>query len=258
MIANYHTHTPRCHHAVGAEREYVERAIAAGLKKLGFADHSPMFFDGDYYSGHRMRPEETAGYVDTLLALREEFKNDIEILIGLEAEYYPKYFDTFIKFLADYPIDYLILGQHFMGNEIGARHNYHPTDSVADVQEYVDQVLEGLSTGRFTYLAHPDLIRFTGSDEDYYAPMRRLCEGAKKMNIPLELNMLGVWENRAYPCDRFYRIAAEVGNDVILGIDAHQPDRILEKDVLDRALELIDRTSVHLIDDVTIRNPFFR
>ena len=27
MIANYHTHTARCGHAHGAEREYVETAI---------------------------------------------------------------------------------------------------------------------------------------------------------------------------------------------------------------------------------------
>jgi len=255
MIANYHTHTTRCRHAVGSEREYVENAIRAGLKKLGFADHSPMVFDPGYYSTFRMTHEEIEGYVSTVLSLREEYKNDIEILLGFEAEYYPKYFDGFLKLISDYPVDYLIMGQHFVGNEIGARHNYRPTDSLADVYEYVDQVLEGLATGRFTYLAHPDLINFTGSDEDYYAPMKKLCEGAKKLNIPLELNMLGVWENRTYPCDRFYRIAAEVGNDVILGIDAHQPDRILEKDVLDRALQLAERTGVRLIDDVPALRP---
>ena len=87
MIANYHTHTPRCHHAVGQEREYVENAIKAGLKKFGFADHSPMVFDGDYYSGHRMRPAEIAEYVNTILRLREEYKKDIELFIGLCDEY---------------------------------------------------------------------------------------------------------------------------------------------------------------------------
>ena len=27
MIANYHTHTPRCNHATGSEREFIEKAI---------------------------------------------------------------------------------------------------------------------------------------------------------------------------------------------------------------------------------------
>ncbi len=252
MIANYHTHTPRCHHSVGQEREYVENAIKAGLKKLGFADHSPMVFDGDYYSGHRMRPAEIDSYVSTLLQLREEYKNDIELFIGFEAEYYPKYFNRFLEMIAPYPIDYLILGQHFLDNEIGSHHSYHKTDSLSLLNQYVDQVLEGLSTGCFTYLAHPDVINFTGSDEDYYQPMKRLCEETKRMNIPLELNMLGVWEKRSYPCERFFRIVSEVGNEVILGIDAHQPERILEQHVLSEALALANKCGVKLIDDVPL------
>ncbi|MBQ2956447.1 MAG: histidinol-phosphatase [Clostridia bacterium] len=253
MIVNYHTHTPRCHHAVGQEREYVENAIRAGLKTLGFADHAPMVFEGDYYSNFRMTPAEIEGYVNTLLALREEYKKDINLLIGFETEYYPKYFDKYLQMISPYPIDYIIMGQHFVGNEIGARHNYQPTDSVEQLTEYVDQVLEGLSTGCFSYLAHPDMINFTGSDEAYYAPMKKLCEGAKKLDVPLELNMLGVWEGRIYPCERFFRIAGAVGNDVILGIDAHQPQRILEEDVLNRAHTLADKCGVHLVDDVRLR-----
>ena len=48
MLANFHTHTYRCHHASGTDREYVESAIRAGVKVLGFADHSPYWFPGDY------------------------------------------------------------------------------------------------------------------------------------------------------------------------------------------------------------------
>ena len=55
MIANYHTHTWRCRHADGTEREYVERAIEGGLKILGFSDHSPYPFPDGYDSGMRMR-----------------------------------------------------------------------------------------------------------------------------------------------------------------------------------------------------------
>lgn len=45
MIANYHTHTWRCGHAFGDEREYVENAIVGGLKILGFSDHTPMPYE---------------------------------------------------------------------------------------------------------------------------------------------------------------------------------------------------------------------
>ena len=42
MFANYHTHTTRCNHAAGTDREYVEYAIRSGIKILGFADHTPL------------------------------------------------------------------------------------------------------------------------------------------------------------------------------------------------------------------------
>ncbi len=55
MIANYHTHTWRCHHAKGTEREYVERAIEGGLKILGFSDHTPYPLPAGYYSPNGWR-----------------------------------------------------------------------------------------------------------------------------------------------------------------------------------------------------------
>ena len=75
MIANYHTHTPRCNHAQGSEQEYVDAALSAGLKILGFSDHTPYFFPGDYYSTFRMHPEELPGYVSTVNAMQTGWKS---------------------------------------------------------------------------------------------------------------------------------------------------------------------------------------
>lgn len=255
MLGNYHTHTPRCNHAEGGEREYVERAIQAGLKTLGFSDHTPMPFDGDYYSNFRMRPEELEGYVNTLLALREEYKNDIDIRIGLEVEYYPRYFDRLIDLLAPYPIDYLLLGQHFIENEHNAPYSGARTEDEDILRRYVDQTSEAMRTGMFTYFAHPDLCDYVGDEEIYRFHMKRLCETAKECRVPLEINLLGVWNGRRYPCDRFFRIAGEVGCDVVLGVDAHQPERILEEDVLERALAMAKRCGVRLTDHIELRKP---
>ena len=77
LTTNFHTHTTRCNHAVGEDRQYVEEAIKGGLKVLGFSDHSPYFFSGDYYSTFRMKREQVPGYVDSILALKKEYKDDI-------------------------------------------------------------------------------------------------------------------------------------------------------------------------------------
>ena len=159
MIANYHTHTWRCRHADGTEREYVERAIEGGLKILGFSDHSPYPFPDGYDSGMRMRLDQVEGYVDTVLALKKEYDKDIEIHLGLETEYFPRFWDQLIDFLSDYPFEYFVLGQHSLGNEIEKiLYSGHGTTDGSYLKQYVDQCLAGIDTGKYLYLAHPELF----------------------------------------------------------------------------------------------------
>ena len=51
-----HTHTFRCGHASGTEREYIENAIAAGFDTLGFSDHAPYVFRDGYYCRRTTSP----------------------------------------------------------------------------------------------------------------------------------------------------------------------------------------------------------
>lgn len=226
MYANYHTHTPRCHHADGAPRKYIENAAKSGMKILGFSDHVPYPFGCDYISGCRMSVEETEGYVEELLALREEYKDQIQLLIGYEAEYYPACFDAMLKNIRRYECDYLIMGQHFLDNEYDGPPSGQPTKDKGRLTRYVDQVLEGIGTGVFSYIAHPDVMRYEGDEAFYQEEMRRLCEGARALAIPLEINCLGIMENRHYPSEHFWKIVGEVGNDVVIGCDAHRPSVI--------------------------------
>lgn len=229
MQYNYHTHTRRCHHAVGTEREYIECAIAAGIKELGFSDHVPYRFPG-FVSGIRMAMEEVPEYIGLLSSLREEYKKEITIRIGFEAEYFPGLFEELLEELSQYPYEYLILGQHFLAPEPEGLYAGGIVTRESDLEHYVELALEGLATGRFLYLAHPDLVNYTGSEKIYQKHMERLCLGAKERKIPLELNLLGYADRRNYPCRRFFEIAAEVGNEVVLGADAHRPEMLSEKE----------------------------
>ncbi len=256
MIANYHTHTVRCNHAVGTEREYIETAIARGIQVLGFSDHSPYVFPSawNYYSGHRMNlTDETESYFQTLLDLRQEYKGQIKIFIGLEAEYYPDLFDDFLSFLKPYPLDYLIMGQHFLGNELGESPCGCATEDAARLRRYVDQCLEGLRTGKFTYLAHPDNLNYTPDDAVYRKEMTRLCSSAKDLGIPMEVNFLGLEEKRHYPCDKFFSIVSQVGNDVVFGCDAHRPDAVGHPGNLAKAEAFAQKHHLHVLEELVLR-----
>ncbi|MDO4805323.1 MAG: histidinol-phosphatase [Lachnospiraceae bacterium] len=247
LEANYHTHTWRCHHASGTEREYVEAAIEGGMKVLGFSDHTPYPFPNGYCSSFRMEVSQLEGYVATVEKLREEYRDDIDIRIGLEVEYYPEFFDDLTHLTDQYPIEYYILGQHFIGNEFGEAYSAVPSVSVEKLHRYVEQVKEGMDTGRFVYVAHPDLFYFIGSDEHYEREMRSLCQHAKKKGIPLEINFLGLFEGRSYPRQLFWKIAGEVGNQVIFGCDAHKPDMVNNPFSMQEALNMTEKYGLERI-----------
>lgn len=252
MQRNYHTHTPRCHHADGTEREYIEAAIEAGFTELGFSDHAPYLFDGGYVSRIRMLPEELRGYCDTVLTLREVYRGRITIRLGLEMEYYPAYFSAQAEFLRDYPLDYLILGQHAIYNEVEGFYSGRPTAEEKLLDQYVGQCIDGLQSGMFSYLAHPDLICFTGDPAVYDRQMRRLCRAANAMGLPLEINLLGMSEGKFYPNPAFWRIAGEEGVTAILGVDAHEPADMKNAPVAE-GLRLAAACGVQLTERLTLR-----
>lgn len=255
MIANYHTHTWRCLHASGTEREYVENAIRGGLRILGFSDHTPMPYPDGYVSNVKMLPDQLEDYVDTVLKLKQEYRNDIEIRLGLEVEYYPALFEALLELVRPYPMEYFLLAQHYLGNEIGEPYCGAPTDSPEILSRYCRQSLEALRTGRFTYFAHPDLIHFTGDEALYEASMREICLAAKELDIPLEINFLGIWDGRNYPDPRFWKMAGEVGNTVVFGADAHQPDKVYNPRALEKAEAMVKTYGLNLADTVKLRPP---
>lgn len=253
MFANYHTHTPLCRHAIGSAREYIEAAIESGIKKLGFSDHSPQFFDNCFVSGIRMMPDEAYEYISEIRSLSDEYKSDIEILVGFEAEYFPSIFGRLQSFCRENGVDYLILGQHCLLDESLGEWSSAPRTDNAKLTQYVDEILEGLSTGSFSYLCHPDLLRYVGNEEFYVSEYTRLCEGAKTLGIPLEVNILGLVTNRHYPCDRFFEIAKSVGNDFVLGVDAHEPSAFIEHVDNPKTADFLIRNGITVLDDIVLR-----
>lgn len=257
MIANYHTHTWRCGHAEGSEREYIQRAVEGGLKVLGFSDHTPHdFFDTEPRNRPiRMKPEELPEYAATVRKLAGEYREQIQILAGVEAEYYPKYFPRTLELLKENGIQYMILGQHFLGNEVGEPYSGRPCADHKVLERYVSQTIEALDTGLFTYFAHPDLIHFVGEDSVYEREIRKLCQAANRTGTPLEINLLGIREKRHYPNERFWRLAAEEGSTVILGCDAHTPQDVVDPKSEQKALALAERLGLNclsVIDDFCV------
>lgn len=252
MRVNYHTHTYRCNHAVGTEEEYVREAIKGGVELLGFSDHSPHFFPGNYKSSIRMLPEELPDYARNVLELKKRYADEIEIHLGVEIEYYPASFPEIVPYLQDHGVEYMILGQHRCGNEENEPYNGTPTEDEQVLRRYCDQLMEGMQKGSFLYLAHPDLIYYVGANAVYERHMRRLCQEAKSCGLPLEINLLGLRENRQYPREIFWRLAAEEGCSAVLGSDAHAPERVCDPKSEEKGRALAKRYGLTLLEALPI------
>ena len=256
MIANYHTHTWRCNHADGKEFQYVDNAIAAGLHTLGFSDHAPYRFPHGHRSHFRMDLSLLEDYVNTVLALQKEYEGRISLPLGLELEYYPDLLPDMIPIFRDYPFDYVILGQHFLGNEWDAPYSGRHWEDKSLLERYTNQTIEAMQTGIFTYFAHPELFHFTGDEKYYQEQARRICREAKSCGIPLEINLLGILERKHYPNPLFLEVAGEEGCAMILGRDAHSPEEILMEGPETAAMELVRQFDLHLLETAELRKPF--
>lgn len=254
-MKNYHTHTKRCRHATGEDREYVEAAIKAGFEEIGFSDHSPMLFSNDHISTFRMYVEEAEDYANSIKQLKEEYKNQISIKLGFELEYYPQLFENTLSFLKQFDYDYLILGQHYTDNEFEdyAHYTGRATSNPIHLDKYINQALAGIKTGEFAYIAHPDLINFTGDKKLYVEKMTYFCEELKALNCPLEFNMLGFSQKRNYPNKTFWDIVAQVKNDVIVGFDAHSPESLTNKSIYNDIIDYLKKLNIQPIDHIEFR-----
>ncbi len=117
MVNNYHTHTYRCKHAIGQDEDYVKCAIKAGIRQLGFSDHTPWHYDSPFQPTMRMDENQLEEYVNSIRYLKEKYKDQIDILIGLECEYFEKYIPWLKTIIEQYQIDYIILGNHYFQSD---------------------------------------------------------------------------------------------------------------------------------------------
>ncbi len=241
MIVNLHAHTYRCGHASGTEREYIERALQNGIKVFGFSDHTPFIFPNGYESNYRVPMNSVKEYIETLSALKEEYKDRIDIKIGFEFEYYPLYFKDMFKVVKDAGAEYLILGEHFLRNELPERKHAYTMSKVVtdeDLCDYVGDTCEGMATCVFTYLAHPDLINYNGNEELYLFEMNKICKASNKYGVPLELNFLGIRDNRVYPRNSFWEMVGKEGCEVVYGFDAHSAHSAYDESSISIAEEM--------------------
>ena len=229
-LTNFHCHTFLCNHANGSVEDLIVAAKNAGCGALGISDHNP--YPDDTWSATRMTPGQMKGYVDDVRQVAKTV--DFPVYLGFECEYDPRYLDWLKYDVAEKAgADFMVYGSHWVYDD--RFHCYVYIPSLHDKKlliKYTDLTVEGIKTGIWTFLAHPDLpMAFLEKwDSEAKACLGAILDAAIDCNLPIEINGLGMTRQKhcsdgtvryQYPFDDFWYYAKEKGAKVICNSDAH-------------------------------------
>lgn len=254
MLCNYHGHTSRCKHAYGKDEEYVLEAIRAGFDVIGFSDHSPWPLYEDENTSMRMDLNEFEEYYQSVMLLREKYKDKIKIHIGLECEYLEDRMDWLKDFKKEKKLDYILFGNHFDNHLLNELYFGRYKKKELCLKYYKESVIKGISTGLYLYLAHPDLfIKTFGTwQKEFEEPSLEMLKACKDLDIPIEYNLAGLVYGGGYPCDEFWELAAKVGNKAIIGVDAHSPEDYRAIDLIEASRKKLEKMGLTVLDHLDV------
>lgn len=240
MNFDLHTHHFRCGHADGNIRDYIEAGIAAGLDVIGISDHSPYFGSPDEQAFPRiaMAKSELAHYVQEVLSLQQEYEGRIDVLLGMESDYFPEHAELYRKTFAAYPFDYVIGSVHHV-EEVSIFNKSRwkglgTEQQLAAKAEYYRLIAESARSGIFQVLGHIDAMKGNYPPFSEIAAPKEIdealriigeCGPAIEINTSGGTKLCGGW----YPSDEILERALHFGVEVTFGSDAHKPSRVADQ-----------------------------
>lgn len=256
MLIDYHTHHARCGHAVGGLEEYVKRGIELGLSQLGLSDHMPLLHvdPAAYYPEMAMPLDELPRYVEEAFQLKEKYRGQIDLRIGLEGDYIEGWERQIEEIVKAYPWDYVIGSVHFLGewdvSDFRQVHNWEGQNVFAVYERYYDAVAKAARTGLYDIMGHLDVIKRFGHRPDAALEAETVdlelhtLTAVKEAGVAMELNASGLSKPVAemFPSRRILSAAVEMGIPLTVGSDAHDPLKLGEH--LDQARALLHELGV--------------
>lgn len=243
--ADYHMHTPLCHHATGEPTDYAARALVLGLDEIGFSDHSPM--QRDDFDDWRMAASDLEDYVERVRKARVDHPS-LQIRLGLEVDYLPGHEDWIEDLSQRHPWDYFIGSVHYVSESWDLDNpkklsEWKRRPALEVWTAYFERLTMAAESGLFDFIGHADLCKkfCFYPDQDCTPLFRRFLQAARRRDLAIEINTSGLRKDckEMYPSPAFMALAAEEGVALTFGSDAHAPGEVGMD--FDRALDLARR-----------------
>lgn len=237
ILEDFHVHSSFSDGAAPPE-EVVRAALERGMKRLGFSDHGYAVYDSECC----VPREKLKEHRETVAALKEKYRGQIEIFCGVEQDFY-----------SDAPTedyDYVIGSVHYL--YLGGRYydidyrvetlreladTFFAGDLMAVAEEYFRTVGQVWEKTRCHIIGHLDLISklneryrlFDTAHPRYIAAWKAAADRLLPRNVPFEINtgaMSRGYRRSPYPARDILLYLRDRGARFLLSSDSHSPDTL--------------------------------
>ncbi|MGO5051361.1 histidinol-phosphatase HisJ family protein [Lachnospiraceae bacterium LCP25S3_G4] len=234
MNADFHMHTNFSTDAVVSPEEMIKGAIDKGLHVICFTDHQ----DADFPSGEYQFRFDTKEYFEKMKQLQKQYKDDIDIRIGVEIGLQSHLGAYYKQYISEYPFDFVIGSVHAVGglDPYEKQLFWGRTDTEVYEQAFVETLVNIKAIDDFDVLGHIDYVVRYGTYQakeytyskfafDIDSILKYLIEHGKG----IELNTSGFKYGLGFchPHPEIIKRYQELGGEIItVGADAHKPEHI--------------------------------
>ncbi len=245
-LTNYHSHTQYCDGRATIQ-EFVDAAILQGFSAWGVSPHChlPMQLN----SHCAMKAGSLELYVKEMTRLKELYKNEIRLLMGIEADYIDKDFNPSSDYFQSVGFDYIIGSVHLLRSPQTSElldidcpislfeksvKNHFSGSLQKLIEAYYSAKCAMIEAGGFTFLGHADKVSANASllssnvtSKLWYRDlMEEFLVLCAKSNTVLEINTKAYYSHGIFfPDRRNFKRMEELGIRVIINSDTHRPER---------------------------------
>lgn len=245
ILADCHMHSDLSGDAHAPMEQMIQKGISLGLKTMCFTEH----LDRGVCVEDMNFEVDMDAYNAAFWPLKEKYRDQIELLFGIEIGIEPRHGEFLKSFARAYDFDFIIGSSHLVdGIDVYYPEFYEGRTEEASYRRYFESVLESLDAfsdidvyGHLDYVVRygPNKNKFF-SYERYRDVIDPILEALIEKGIGLEVNSGGFKRGLAdtNPCPQIIRAYRRMGGEIVtVGSDAHDSEFIADK--FDRVQDIL-------------------
>ncbi len=245
ISADIHMHSDFSSDSQSPMESMILEAIEKGLKTICFTEHLDYEYPAD--EGQGLFIVDIESYQKKLYELKEIYKDQIEILFGIEFGLLPHLSETYDEIARSYDFDFIIGSSHLISApwypddpKHGDPYNdafWEGRSEEAVIEAYFQSIINNVTSYKnFDSYGHIDyIVRYAPnknqnySYEKYAVMIDQVLNILIKNDIALEVNTAGFKYGLGEPhpqSDILKRYLELGGTKITIGADGHKPDHI--------------------------------